>query len=193
MFENKKRNSYLPDVKISLRQRFYQPHMRVLDVFSGEGLLWDKAYQRTTNYLGIDVDDSLPTHGRTIIHKDSLATLKELDLNQFDLIDIDAFADPWPEFNYVASTIQRPSTTIFLTESLGRNVATSSSLAPFVSSKRDSAKGRGAFSHNRMGIYRRMLHTIVSDNGYHLEDLYIIRKKTFARVIYTGFNLVKGT
>jgi hypothetical protein len=192
MFENKKRNSFLPDVKISLRQRLFQPHMRVLDVFSGEGLLWDKAYQRTTNYIGIDVDDSLPTLGREIMHCDSMHALKQLDLNEFDLIDIDAFADPWPEFNYIVSTITRPSTTIFLTESLGRNVATSTSLAPFVSSKRDSAKGRGAFSHNRMGIYRRMLHTIVTDNGFHLEDLYIIRKKTFARVIYTGFNLVRN-
>ena len=161
-------------------------------MFSGEGLLWDKAYQRTKNYLGIDVDDSLPTLGREIMHCDSMHALKQLDLNQFDLIDIDAFADPWPEFNYIVSTIQRPTTTIFLTESLGRNVATSASLAPFVSSKRDSAKGRGAFSHNRMGIYRRMLHTIVTENGFHLDDLYIIRKKTFARVIYTGFNLVRN-
>lgn len=38
---------------------------RILDVYCGDGSMWEKDYGRTTNYLGID-NRSVETHGREV-------------------------------------------------------------------------------------------------------------------------------
>lgn len=67
---------------------------RVLDCFAAGGMLWERAYDKTPHYLGIDLqqfDDA-----RRMIVCDSRRFLRHADakLEQFDLFDLDAYGSP---------------------------------------------------------------------------------------------------
>lgn len=67
---------------------------RVLDCFCAAGMLWDRAYDKTPNYLGLDIRQFNDVR-RTIVC-DSRRYLRHADakLEQFDLFDLDAFGSP---------------------------------------------------------------------------------------------------
>src|SRR5688572_9421215 len=74
----------LPDKKV----------IKVLDAFGGEGILW-KAVQRRCpdkeiKVLGIDKNK----YSKVQLHADNIKFLMGLNLNEFDIIDLDAWGNP---------------------------------------------------------------------------------------------------
>lgn len=74
--------------------RLGRENPRILDAYCGPGTMWRRAYAETTNYLGLDrtpYDDER----RTIVCDDTrFLRLRGLDLDQFDIFDLDAFGSP---------------------------------------------------------------------------------------------------
>lgn len=80
------------------------PH--VLDCFCAAGMLWDKAYDKTPNYLGLDLrqfDDPR----RTIVTECS-RYLRHVDvkLETFSIFDLDAFGSPFEQFAIICHRIK---------------------------------------------------------------------------------------
>lgn len=82
--------------------------VRVLDCFCAKGMLWERAYDRTRAYLGLDVrrfDDD-----RATITGDSRRFLRHRDvaLERWNLFDLDAFGSPLEHLALVANRLRVP-------------------------------------------------------------------------------------
>ncbi|NUQ75107.1 MAG: hypothetical protein HUU21_16275 [Polyangiaceae bacterium] len=78
----------------------------ILDCFCAAGMLWDRAYDRTPNYLGLDIRQSDDTR-RTIV-TDCRRYLRHADvkLEAFDLFDLDAFGSPLEPFAIICNRLR---------------------------------------------------------------------------------------
>lgn len=99
----KTNNSYLSD-KVSLRLGHLPAgkKIRVLDCYSGKGLIWKavkKMSGRDITTLGIDV--SADTGFR--LPGDNRAYLDTLDLSPFQVIDLDAYGVPYDQLKSIFS------------------------------------------------------------------------------------------
>ena len=85
--------------KILLRQTFLpqKPIIHVLDAFHGKGVIWDTIRDANPfiqfRILGIDAKP----HKKTTLKGDNLKYLSTLNLDHFDIIDLDAFGCPYPQ------------------------------------------------------------------------------------------------
>lgn len=99
-------NSYLAD-KVALRAGHLPAgdHLRVLDCYAGEGKIW-AAVRRLTGrritVLPIDVKEYEETS--FYLPGDNRAYLQTLDLNRFDVIDLDAYGVPFDQLEQVFSS-----------------------------------------------------------------------------------------
>lgn len=67
--------------------------IKVLEAFGGEGVLWDAVKKKTDKkirILSIDKND----YEKVNLKGDNLKFLKSLDLNYFDIIDLDSWGSP---------------------------------------------------------------------------------------------------
>lgn len=98
-------------VKVELRRWLVEElggEPRILDCFAAAGVMWRKAYDSTSRYLGLDLkpfDDS-----RRLIQCDSRRYLRhaETDLSKFDLFDLDAFGSPLEHLALVCHRLTVP-------------------------------------------------------------------------------------
>lgn len=77
--------------------------LHILDAFAGDGHVWQRVQEllpdHKITYLGIDKKKySRPE----VIMGNNQKVMKGLDLNQFDLIDLDAFGFPWEQLQICA-------------------------------------------------------------------------------------------
>lgn len=98
---NKKKDNQFLEAKIQVRKDLLLSlkeegviSPRILDAYCGSGVMWEKAYDSTSNYVGLDSkqwDDK-----RMTIVCDNRRYLRhcETDLNQFDIFDLDAYGSP---------------------------------------------------------------------------------------------------
>ncbi len=94
-------NTYLQD-KISLRLTFLpDKDIKVLDCFAGEGIIW-KTIKKNNNkkieVLSIDKKSGLDN---TYLIGDNIKFLKSLNLNEFDIIDLDAYGTPFKQLEII--------------------------------------------------------------------------------------------
>lgn len=86
------------EAKVSMR-RLAVAHVgkaHVLDVFCGPvGVMWDHAYRNVASYVGIDRDWLFRADNRRRYVGDALTILRGIDLDRFNVIDVDAFGEPW--------------------------------------------------------------------------------------------------
>jgi len=84
-------------VRLRLEALPDQKEIRVLDCFSGEGVLWKKVKQRTTasriRCLGIDKN----RYKKINLTGDNVKFLLSLPLQEYDIIDLDAWGSPVPQ------------------------------------------------------------------------------------------------
>lgn len=83
--------------------------VRVLDCFCAKGALWEKAYDKTSAYLGLDIrrfDDER----RTIVG-DSRRFLRHRDvhLSEWNLFDLDAFGSPLEHMAIICHRLRVPA------------------------------------------------------------------------------------
>ena len=93
----RKKSSHLHE-KIAIREEALthcHENPRVLDCFHGDGTLWREIEKnRPVQVLGIEKSASLSRF--EWIHGDNMRVVDELNISDYDLIDLDAFANPLP-------------------------------------------------------------------------------------------------
>jgi hypothetical protein len=87
-------HNQFPEEKIRLRQlaleRLSTP-LRVVEFYAGHGVIRNAVYQDAEKWIGFDTDPE------TIeaIHVDCRLAARHIDLEDYNVFDVDAFADPW--------------------------------------------------------------------------------------------------
>ncbi len=117
-------NSHLR-TKIRIRQDAInligKDSINVLDAYAGEGIVWNRIRKEMPDIkittLGIEKRKYL---NPAVIMGDNRKVMKGLDLNQFDLIDLDAFGCPWEQLAICAKTaVQVPVVATHIIVTLG--------------------------------------------------------------------------
>lgn len=78
----------------------------ILDCFCAEGMLWERAYDKTPRYLGLDIRQ-FNDERRTIVC-DSRRYLRHsaTQLERFDLFDLDAFGTPMEHLGIICNRLR---------------------------------------------------------------------------------------
>lgn len=103
--------------KVEIRKRVCTklgaPLLKVLDLFAGEGRVWQAMRQYFTVESYVPVDKRVLQSG-TIRMDVNPRTVRAFDPGRFNVIDIDAYGDPWEIWAAIATGIIHP-TAVFWT------------------------------------------------------------------------------
>lgn len=85
-----------PEKKAEIRARLVTAlggaaNCRVIETHSGPGVMRRLVYAGAADWLGIDKDPASPD----AIHCENTLALRAIDLQRFNLFDVDAFGSPW--------------------------------------------------------------------------------------------------
>lgn len=106
-------NSYFADkVFLRLNHLPVEKEITVLDCFSGNGTIWNEVKRRTDKKITILRIEKESRKG-IYLKGDNLKYLAGMDLNAFDIIDLDAYGVPFKQLQIIFE--QRPKSTIFVT------------------------------------------------------------------------------
>lgn len=104
-FNGVKTNNAKIDAKIKLREMLDCRDKNVLEVYCGEGIMFNDVWHLSRHYEGIDIkkyDDD------RIVHIGDAATvLKTIDLSMFDIFDIDAYGSPYECLFIIANRLKK--------------------------------------------------------------------------------------
>ena len=107
-------NSFL-ETKIKLRiDNLPAGDCNVLDCYTGTGLIWKTIRERTKrriNVLGMD----LKKLNGIYLQGDNLKFLASMDINKFNIIDLDAYGVPYRQLEIIFSKRTQKRTVIFVT------------------------------------------------------------------------------
>lgn len=85
--------------KLEVRQRALTwigaANARVFDAFAGNGAMWRDVWRGAADYAGCDVR-AIYDLDRPLFHHDAERVMRAIDLNAFNVFDLDAFGSPWP-------------------------------------------------------------------------------------------------
>lgn len=94
-------NSHLTE-KISLRLKYLpsQDNIKVLDCFNGDGIIWNKIKNKVKKNIEITPIEIKQKKG-IYLKGDNIKYLMSLDLNKFDIIDLDAYGIPFAQLEII--------------------------------------------------------------------------------------------
>lgn len=102
MGEIKTDNSYLRD-KVELRiNHLPAGEVRVLNCYSGKGLIWAAVKQLSGRDIKVLPIDHRADKGDFHLHGDNLEYLETLDLSKYNVIDLDAYGIPFVQIDCLA-------------------------------------------------------------------------------------------
>ena len=118
--------------KALLRIKYLPKNASVLDCFCGNGEMYRRAYEgRVKEYHGLDVEK---VHDSNICElKDNLVYIKQNNLNQFNVFDLDAYGSPWKQMYLIAKKIPPGEYTFFITDGLVMHQKVDGQVTKFVS------------------------------------------------------------
>jgi hypothetical protein len=180
------------DWKIHVRKKLIRniENLQVLEVFAGPGELYRAVYARARRVLGFEIDQNIPAMGRTLLYGPALTLIERIGtgLQDFDIVDLDAFNDPWAELEAILPYVTKDSWLLFMTESLGRTLAWSKNVQQAAGEWKSEKLPR-----DRFGVFRFMLHQMLSKYGYEIDwtDSTMIQKTHQPRSIFGGFRIRK--
>ncbi len=93
------------ELKVKLRLD-HLPDMdpvNVLDLFSGDGLIWTEVKQRVSKQINTLRIDIKPDKKGLYLKGDNLKFLQSLNLDEFDCIDVDAYGVPYKQLKEILS------------------------------------------------------------------------------------------
>lgn len=105
MSEHKTDNSALEE-KLLLRQNSIEllkkPTIKVLDCFGGEGIIWNEVRSRNPGLeiLSVRIDKRYDLPG-IYLRGDNLKYLQSIPLQDFDVIDLDAYGSPFEQLEII--------------------------------------------------------------------------------------------
>ena len=117
-------DNHFEALKVSLRKRFLPSKARVLDLFCGEGILYQNVYEGVVEkYFGVDKEK---------IHDSELCALSDnvsyllgmsvVELSDYNVFDLDAYGCPWKLFYLLLERHSGPELTVFMTDGLKTNL-----------------------------------------------------------------------
>lgn len=97
--------------KIEIREKIKAviKNINLLECYAGNGEIYKICYEnRINNYVGIDKKNNIATLGRNIIHGDTRKILRSklVDLNDYNLFDLDSWGSPWYPFWIICNRIK---------------------------------------------------------------------------------------
>jgi hypothetical protein len=104
-FKGKKTNNAKIDAKTELRKLIDCKDLSVLECFCGSGEMFEAVWKDACHYEGIDIkkqDDSRITH-----QGDCALMLKKLNLEKFNVFDIDAYGSPYECLHIIFEKIKK--------------------------------------------------------------------------------------
>lgn len=164
---------------------------RILDLFCGPGGMWKHAYGSTRDYLGLDMtqyDDSRPT---IVCDNSRFLRLAGLDLDQFDIFDLDAYGSPSYQLAIICSRLRWTRTNrvgIVLTDGSGFNAAmnsTNSGLLEYLGMSRH--KGSRVSYDNRESVLAATIQKAAAHAGAVVEHLRKMQKRGGFEMIYVSY------
>jgi nitrate reductase beta subunit len=92
--------------KEKIRQNIFdlfENKKNVLEIFCGSGEMYRKVWKNADKYTGIDIIEQ--NDERHTICGDSMEVLKKIDINEYNIFDIDSYGGPYEELNYILNNI----------------------------------------------------------------------------------------
>lgn len=90
--------------------------IKVLDCFGGEGKIWDKVRLMTKRKIHVLPIDKNAYEGKVYLKGENIKYLKTLDLEKYDVIDLDAYGMPYKQLGIIFDRLKpTKTTTIFVT------------------------------------------------------------------------------
>ena len=107
-FKGKKTNNAKINAKIELRKIIDCEELAVLECFCGKGEMFYAVWKSASHYEGIDIEEQ---NDERIVHKgDCALMLKKLNLEKFDVFDIDAYGSPYECLQIIFKKIKKSKT-----------------------------------------------------------------------------------
>ena len=108
-------NTFLDD-KIALRIKHLprKKIINVLDCFSGKGIIWNKIKKTTKQKINILKIDNKGNLKGIYLKGDNVKYMQGLDLDKFDIIDLDSYGVPYRQLNIIFKRHLK-NCTIFIT------------------------------------------------------------------------------
>uniref|UniRef100_A0AAU8AZJ7 SAM-dependent methyltransferase n=1 Tax=Dulem virus 36 TaxID=3145754 RepID=A0AAU8AZJ7_9CAUD len=102
--------------KSSIRQQAIQDleHVCVLDCFHGKGEIWENMHKlsKIDKVQGIEKNKKLHSCFDTL-YGDNLKLLKTIDIDEYNVIDLDAFGSPFKQMDIIFARAQKPKVIIY--------------------------------------------------------------------------------
>lgn len=94
--------------------------IRVLDCFHAKGELWNKIreYRNVNDFLGIEKNKKLKSTDR-VIYDNNIKVLREINIDNYNIIDLDAYGNPFEQMNIVFERCKKPKIIIYTFISFG--------------------------------------------------------------------------
>ena len=91
-------SSYFMDkVELRINHLPRKKNLKVLDAFGGEGRIWNKIEKITNKKLSVLRIDKEADKSGAYLKGANIKFMKNLDLSQFDVIDLDAYGTPYDQ------------------------------------------------------------------------------------------------
>lgn len=104
-FKGKKTNNAKIDAKIKLRQVIDCKESSVLECFCGKGEMFKAVWKDAHYYEGIDIEAQ---NDNRIVHQgDCALILKKINIEKFDVFDIDAYGSPYECLQIIVQKIKK--------------------------------------------------------------------------------------
>jgi len=178
--------------KINLRRKYLPKNAKVLDLFCGNGEIYNLVYKNNTEkYIGIDKEK---IHSQKLcIKTNNIIFVSKNNINDFNVFDLDDWGSPWKLFYLILKKWQGKKATFFITDELKLNQSVSKGkVSKFVSATEKISMGMIVPGLNRyyVDIFATMLLDVQKRFFCKIENpVYIFNDRK--SVCYWAFNIVK--
>ena len=107
-FRGVKTNNAKNKSKIQIRENvlsLFKNERNVLEVFCGDGKMYRDVWKKGDKYTGIDIVEF--NDERETIQGDSKEVLNSLDIDRYNIFDIDAYGSPYEELSIILKKLDR--------------------------------------------------------------------------------------
>lgn len=177
--------------KINLRRKYLPKGARVLDLFCGNGEIYNAVYKETAEkYVGVDKEK---IHSEKLcIKTNNIVFVSKNNINDFNVFDLDDWGSPWKLFYLILKKWPGDRATFFITDGLKLHQNVDGNVTKWVSATEQipCKMNIPGLSRWYLDIFATMLLDVQKRFFCKVENLtYIFNdRKT---VCYWAFNIVK--
>lgn len=185
-----KKDNSSPARKIYLRNRFMPEDPVVLDLFCGNGVIYNACYTNAKKYHGVDREK---VHDPTRCDIcDNLKWVRQNDLSEYTLIDLDDYGVPWLLFFIVLKKLKQERITVFVTDGSPLHMKLTGNVTKLISATEGTPKKFKITGLSRyyLDIVKTMLKQTTPRFGYEISEAHVIPNKE-KTVIYWHLTINK--